>query len=158
MQEPTRRNTAVFVDQSGRRSRILTATAIGSGALVVVLLLVVVTGVLGGTDLPGLGWPGKGPGAPAVQSTPSPRQLGGLTTPRPGAYPVATPPGTTAPGTPSSSAPSPSATQPRKTPTAPPKTPGQGKTPPASPGPPTDDNPGHGGTPPGQADKTHGPR
>jgi hypothetical protein len=148
--EPPRQSTAVFVDESGRRSRVLMVTAVGSGVVVVALLLVVVAGVLGGTELPGLGWPGKSSGEPAVQATIS-RPTADPVTPRPGYAPPVTPSPT--PQTPSS-APPPT----RQTTTTDPPTGGSGRTPPASPAATVTDNPGHDGTPPGLVGKTNGPK
>ncbi|GII29703.1 hypothetical protein Pmi06nite_31450 [Planotetraspora mira] len=141
----------MFVDQSGRRGRILTVTAIGSGAVVVTLLAFVITGMLGGTELPGLSWPGKAPDRPAGGGTAFQSPTGSPTrAPRVG--PSATP-------TPVPQAPVSSPSQsPLQTPATTPPANKPSKTPPATPGGSTTDRPGHGGTPPGQVGKTHGPK
>jgi hypothetical protein len=142
----------VFVDQSGRRGRILTMTAIGSGVVVAALLVFVVAGVLGGTELPGLGWPGKAPDRPAGGGTAFQSPTGSPTrAPRVG--PSATPTPTAVPQAPVSASPSRS---PRQTPATP--TNGLSKTPPSTPADSATDVPGRGETPPGQVGKTHGPK
>ncbi|WP_203972944.1 hypothetical protein [Planotetraspora silvatica] len=154
MDEPVSQDTAVFVDQSGRRGRILTATAIASGAVVVALLAFVVTGMLGGTELPGLGWPGKAPDRPAVGGTAS-RPPAGSATRAPGVGPSASPGPTAVPQAPVPATPT---SSPRRPPATAPATGGPGKTPPANADDAVAGNPGHGGIPPGQVDKTHGPK
>ncbi|GAA4565573.1 hypothetical protein GCM10023193_40020 [Planotetraspora kaengkrachanensis] len=140
----------MFVDQSGRRGRILTVTAIGSGAVVVTLLAFVVTGMLGGTELPGLGWPGKAQQGPTVGGTAS-------RSPdvRPTRTPQVSPSATTVPQVPSPTA---SRRAPQPTPETTPSAGRPGNTPPPDAQGSVAGNPGHGGTPPGQAEKTHGPK
>ncbi|MBB2742757.1 UNVERIFIED_ORG: hypothetical protein FHR35_002579 [Microbispora rosea subsp. rosea] len=49
---------AVFVDQSGRRAKILTAAAVGGAIVVLALTLTLVSGALAGPELPPMGWLG----------------------------------------------------------------------------------------------------
>ncbi|GAA4597337.1 hypothetical protein GCM10023194_71900 [Planotetraspora phitsanulokensis] len=139
----------MFVDHSGRRGRILTVTAIGSGVVVVTLLAFVVTGMLGGTELPGLGWPGKPQKGPAIERTAS-RSAG-----PPTRAPRVSPSATAVPQAPVPTAPS---SEPQRTPDATPSAGRPGNTPPPDAQGSVTGNPGHGGTPPGQTDKTHGPK
>ncbi|MEN3538332.1 hypothetical protein AAH991_24695 [Microbispora sp. ZYX-F-249] len=70
--------TAVFVDQSGRRAKILTAAAVGGAIVVLALTLTLVSGALTGPELPPMGWVGT-QGRQVVERsstgspTPSPR-------------------------------------------------------------------------------------
>ncbi|MEU8177450.1 hypothetical protein AB0C14_31640 [Microbispora hainanensis] len=58
MEDHRPERTAVFVDQSGRRARILTAAAVGGAIVVLALTLTLVSGALAGPELPPMGWPG----------------------------------------------------------------------------------------------------
>jgi hypothetical protein len=140
----------VFVDQSGRRGRILTVTAIGSGAAVVALLAFVVTEMLGGTQLPGLGWPGKAPDRPAVESTASQSPADSSSW-----APRVSPSVTTVPQTPVPTSPS---RPPQQTPGTASPTGRPSRTPPPATQEPVAGNPGHGGTPPGLVEKTQSPK
>ncbi|WP_143737355.1 hypothetical protein [Microbispora sp. GKU 823] len=78
MEDHRPERTAVFVDQSGRRAKILTATAVGGAIVVLALTLTLVSGALAGPELPPMGWPGTQgqqvvERSPAGSPTPSPR-------------------------------------------------------------------------------------
>ncbi|TQS26131.1 hypothetical protein [Microbispora sp. KK1-11] len=62
--------TAVFVDQSGRRARILTAAAVGGAIVVLALTLTLVSGALAGPELPPMGWLGT-QGQQVVERSPT---------------------------------------------------------------------------------------
>ncbi|WP_285579532.1 hypothetical protein [Herbidospora sp. NBRC 101105] len=63
---------AVFVDQSGRRRRLMTMVSIGSGIPLVALVVILVGGLFSDTGLSGFGWPGDSRGGPADKATPDP--------------------------------------------------------------------------------------
>ncbi|WP_157522741.1 hypothetical protein [Herbidospora cretacea] len=63
---------AVFVDQSGRRRRLITMVSIGSSIPLVALLAVVIGGLFSDTGLSVHGWPGERQAGPADIASPSP--------------------------------------------------------------------------------------
>jgi hypothetical protein len=65
-----RHTTAVFVDQSGRRRRLIMIGSIASSVLAIALLAVVIGGLLSNTTLSVTGWPGDHKGG--MGSTASP--------------------------------------------------------------------------------------
>ncbi|MEU8274057.1 hypothetical protein ACFYOK_07345 [Microbispora bryophytorum] len=58
MEDRRPERAAVFVDQSGRRAKILTAAAVGGAIVVLALTLTLVSGALAGPELPPMRWPG----------------------------------------------------------------------------------------------------
>ncbi|KAA9375010.1 hypothetical protein F5972_29030 [Microbispora cellulosiformans] len=167
-------STAVFVDHSGRRSKILTVTAIVTGVLVTALTLTLMAGVfggvVGGSGLPALNWPAKrGNPDAAHPQTRSPSPSRQARTPASGESVSSAPAVRTTRATrpsASSSSPAPSSVPSsvpsrRPSPSAPAEPSPEPSPRPSpsseatrSPAP----NPGHGGTPPGQVGRTRGPR
>ncbi|MBE3009085.1 hypothetical protein IL992_07745 [Microbispora sp. NEAU-D428] len=70
MEDHRPERTAVFVDQSGRRAKILTAAAVGGAIVVLALTLTLVSGALAGPELPPMGWPGT-QGQQVVERSPA---------------------------------------------------------------------------------------
>ncbi|MFB9631600.1 hypothetical protein [Nonomuraea helvata] len=70
--------TAVFVNQSGRRRRLIMIGSIAASVLALALLAVVIGGMFSSTTLSVNGWPGDRPGAAdrtaSPDRTPTPRQ------------------------------------------------------------------------------------
>ncbi|MEO3807436.1 hypothetical protein ABGB17_00390 [Sphaerisporangium sp. B11E5] len=64
-------DTAVFVDQSGRRARVLMVVGVLSGTLLMACMAVLIAGVFTGTPLTVTGWPGGDPKPPAPAATSS---------------------------------------------------------------------------------------
>ncbi|TKK84884.1 hypothetical protein FDA94_28490, partial [Herbidospora galbida] len=63
---------AVFLDNSGRRRRLMTMVSIGSGVPLVALLAIVIGGLVSDTGLSVTGWPGDRRGGSADLGSPSP--------------------------------------------------------------------------------------
>ncbi|MEO3867605.1 hypothetical protein ABGB18_02110 [Nonomuraea sp. B12E4] len=72
--------TAVFVDHSGRRRRLIMFASIAGSVVVLGVLIVMVGGLFTGTTLSVSGWPGDQPGGPA--GTASPPRASPTPTPR----------------------------------------------------------------------------
>ncbi|MEV6157418.1 hypothetical protein AB0L53_44480 [Nonomuraea sp. NPDC052129] len=64
--------TAVFVDQSGRRRRLIMIGSIASGVLALALLAVVIGGLFSNTTLSVTGWPGDQKGGMGSTTSPDP--------------------------------------------------------------------------------------
>ncbi|MER6950182.1 hypothetical protein ABT294_39815 [Nonomuraea sp. NPDC000554] len=62
--------TAVFVDQSGRRRRLIMVGSIMSSVLALTVLAVLIGGAFSGTKLSVNGWPGDHPGAVGATASP----------------------------------------------------------------------------------------
>ncbi|WP_248958250.1 hypothetical protein [Sphaerisporangium perillae] len=54
-------DTAVFVDHSGRRARLLMIVGVLSGTLLIACMAILIGGAFTGTSLTVIGWPGDGP-------------------------------------------------------------------------------------------------
>ncbi|MEU0566997.1 hypothetical protein ABZ297_16650 [Nonomuraea sp. NPDC005983] len=172
---------AVFVDQSGRRRRLIMVGSIMSSVLTLTVLAVLIGGAFSGTKLSVNGWPGDRPGA--VGATASPDRSATART-SPSGRPTPTPTRTTARPTPSEPAksaeptsaepttsavpphePAPRRTTPsrRPSPTVRPSTPEPSEEPTAEPTPEPTENgdqpPGAHRTPPGlDPNRTKGPK
>ncbi|WP_030509258.1 hypothetical protein [Microbispora rosea] len=101
MEDHRPERTAVFVDQSGRRAKILTAAAVGGAITVLALTLTLVSGALAGPELPPMGWPGpqgqQPQGQQEMERSPTPSRSGRRPVPLDEAGASGTPRATAAP-------------------------------------------------------------
>ncbi|MEQ4724505.1 hypothetical protein [Nonomuraea sp. B19D2] len=164
------RTTAVFVNQSGRRRKLIMIGSIAGSVLALALLAVVIGGMLSSTTLSVNGWPGERPGAASPDRTPTSRpRLSEQPTPS-ATRPVVTVSPSRRPTTSATRPVRPSATseltspQPERTTPRSSRDPGQSSDPTADPttAAPTDagnEPPGQVKTPPGlDPDRTKGPK
>ncbi|MEV0235401.1 hypothetical protein [Nonomuraea sp. NPDC050786] len=166
--------TAVFVNQSGRRRKLITIGSIAASVLALSLLAVVIGGMFSSTTLSVNGWPGDRPGAadrtaspdrsPTPRQKPSERPTPSVTRPAATHSPSRRPtPSATRPARPSATS-GQTSPRPERT-TSPPSTDPEPSSDPTATGPtadPTDaadEPPGQGRTPPGlDPNRTKGPK